>query len=53
MPDNRIPKQLFYGELTTGKRAVGGQRKRYKDVLKSTLKAVNIDWETWELHAKT
>jgi hypothetical protein len=41
MPDtgNRIPKQLFYGELTTGKRAVGGQRKRYKNV----LKAVNID----------
>jgi hypothetical protein len=37
MPDNGIPKQLFFGELTTGKRAVGGQTKRYKDVLKSNL----------------
>jgi hypothetical protein len=51
MHDNRIPKQLFYGELTKGRRAAGGQRKRYKDVVKSALKAVNIDWKTWVSHA--
>ncbi|XP_044874489.1 uncharacterized protein LOC123371222, partial [Mauremys mutica] len=31
MPDHRIPKQLFYGELSQGKRSHGGQKKRYKD----------------------
>ena len=42
MDDSRLPKQLFHAELSTGKRHKGGQRKRYKDVLKSTLKAYNI-----------
>ena len=51
MPDHRIPKQLLYGELTSGKRSVGGQRKRFKDSLKTSLKAMNIDWESWESHA--
>ena len=37
MDDSRLPKQLFHAELSTGKRHKGGQRKRYKDVLKSTL----------------
>ena len=31
MPDERLPKKLFYGELKHGKRSRGGQRKRYKD----------------------
>lgn len=31
MPDDRILKQLFYGELCQGKRSVGEQRKRLKD----------------------
>ena len=48
MPDHRIPKQLLYGELASGKRSVGGQRKRFKDSLKTSLKAMNIDWESWE-----
>ena len=51
MPDHRIPKQLLYGELASGKRSVGGQRKRFKDSLKTSLKAMNIDWESWESHA--
>ena len=51
MPDHRIPKQLLYGELASGKRSVGGQRKRFKDSLKTSLKAMNVDWESWESHA--
>ena len=35
--DDRIPKTVFYGELGTGHRTRGGQRKRYKDVLKVLL----------------
>ena len=48
MPDSRIPKQLFYGELHEGKRRVGGQKKRYKDNLKASLKELKIDTESWE-----
>ena len=36
MADDRIPKTVFYGELGAGHRTPGGQRKRYKDVLKVT-----------------
>ena len=39
MDDDRIPKKLLYGELTVGKRFHGGQKKRYKDLLKATMKA--------------
>ena len=31
MNDSRLPKAVFYGELTKGKRLCGGQRLRYKD----------------------
>ena len=48
MPDSRIPKQLFYGELHQGKRTVGGQRKRYKDSLKASLKEFSIPIQNWE-----
>ena len=48
MPVDRIPKQLLYGELCHGKRTVGGQRKRFKDSLKVTLKDFNISTESWE-----
>ena len=48
MPDTRIPKQLFYGELCKGKRTVGGQRKRFKDGLKVSLQDFNISTESWE-----
>ena len=30
MADDRIPKDVFYGELDSGHRTQGGQRKRYK-----------------------
>ena len=52
MDDSRLPKQLFHGELSTGKRHKGGQRKRYKDVLKSTLKACNIPVDEWQALAQ-
>ena len=48
MEDDRIPKQLLYGELAEGKRKVGGQKLRYKDVQKRHLKAMNIVVNSWE-----
>ena len=38
--------------MFTGKRHKGGQRKRYKDVLKSTLKACNIPVDEWQALAQ-
>ncbi|XP_063600687.1 uncharacterized protein LOC134776864 [Penaeus indicus] len=51
MDDSRLPKQLFHAELSTGKRHRGGQRKRYKDSLKSTLKSYNIPVDGWQAMA--
>ena len=42
MEDSRLPKQVFCSELAVGKRKQGGQRKRYKDCLKRSLRACNI-----------
>eukprot|EP00745_Piridium_sociabile_P007473 TRINITY_DN1490_c1_g1_i7.p1 TRINITY_DN1490_c1_g1~~TRINITY_DN1490_c1_g1_i7.p1 ORF type:complete len:702 (-),score=160.58 TRINITY_DN1490_c1_g1_i7:112-2217(-) len=52
MPDERLPKRLLYGELCQGKRSHGGQRKRYKDTLKATLKGCGLDPETWEMDSQ-
>ena len=35
MLDKQLPKKVFYGELKEGKRSQGGQKKRYKDTLKT------------------
>ena len=51
MADDRIPKTRFYGERGAGHRTRGGQRKRYKDVLKATLKSCGIPHTTWEATA--
>ena len=48
MPEHRIPKRIFYGELTEGARRRGGQKKRYKDTLKISLRDCNIDPDSWE-----
>ena len=48
MDDSRIPKAVFYSELAAGRRSQGGQYKRYKDVLKATLKSCNISTTAWE-----
>ena len=42
MPENRLPRKLFYGELVQGQRTPGGQKKRYRDHLHSILKLCNI-----------
>ena len=43
MPDERLPKQVLFSELAEGTRSAGGQKKRYKDHVKASLKACNID----------
>lgn len=48
MPDSRLPKQLLYGELCQGKRSVGGQKKRFKDSLKASLKNLGFELNSWE-----
>ena len=48
MPDSRVPIQLLYAEVSSGKRKTGGQWKRYKDHLKANLEKCEMDfqWET-------
>lgn len=48
MPDDRILKQLLYGELCQGKRSVGGQRNRFKNSLRVSLIDFSIHTHTWE-----
>ena len=48
MSADRLPKQVLYSELLHGKRKRGGQRLRYKDVLKRHLKCAKINTDTWE-----
>ena len=52
MPDERLPKKLLFGELQEGKRSQGCPKKRFKDTLKASLKAFNIDHGTWEQTAQ-
>ena len=48
MPDERLPKAVFYSEMAEGTRPVGRPKKRYKDHLKETLKKCNIDPTNFE-----
>ena len=52
MPYERLPKKVLYGELQEGKRSQRGQKKRYKDTLKATLKDFNIPIVSWEQAAQ-
>ena len=52
MPDERLPKRVLYGELLDGARSLGGQKKRFKDTLKASLKDFGIDYNTWETLAE-
>ncbi|XP_014784919.1 uncharacterized protein LOC106879754 [Octopus bimaculoides] len=48
MQDDRLPKQLFYGELQRGKRPRHNPKKRFRDAVESNLKALNVKVEDWE-----
>lgn len=48
MPDNRLPKQMLYGQLKKGKRSQGGQEKRYKDNIKTHLTQCQFSLTSWE-----
>ena len=46
MPEERLPRQVLFSELSTGKRKRGRQHKRWKDCIKEDLKLFNmgVDW---------
>ncbi|BHF73377.1 hypothetical protein SprV_0401645800 [Sparganum proliferum] len=48
MDDQRLSKRLFYGDVATGSRRQGGQIRRYRDTLKSSLKRLQINPTNWE-----
>ena len=57
MLGNRLPRRLLYSELSCGRPSVGGQKKRFKDHINSSLSKCGIpfdrleelagDWEEW------
>ena len=49
MKDGRIPKDLLYGELATGKRPTGRPQLLFKDVCKRGLQALGINTDSWEV----
>ena len=51
MRDGRIPKDLLYGELATGKKPTGRPQLRFKDVCKQDLQAFGINTDSWEVTA--
>ena len=42
IPGNRLPRRLLYSELSCGRCSVGGQKKRFKDHIKSSLSKCGI-----------
>ena len=52
VPDERLSKTVFYGELQEGKRSQCGQKKCYKDTLKASLKDFDIPIRSWEQTAQ-
>ena len=52
-PDECLAKKILFGELQlVGKRFHAGQKKRYKDTLKTSIKDFNIPTESWGQIAK-
>ena len=51
MKNGRIPKDLLYGELATGKRPTGRPQLCFKDVWKRDLQALGINTDSWEVSA--
>jgi len=48
MDENRLPRQLLYSQLCSGKRNQGRPRLRYKDVAKRNMKWREIDTKAWQ-----
>ena len=48
MDDIRIPKQIFFGQLSTGTRSIGRPPLRYKDTLIENLKSCKMGLGTWK-----
>ena len=48
MDDSRLPKQLFFGELSVGTRPHHKPRMRFRDQVKTNLKRMKISPESWE-----
>ena len=52
MSDEQLHKLLLYGELQTGVRCHGGQKKRFKDTLKASMKDFRVDHNSWKTLAQ-
>ena len=48
MSSERLPKPMFYCEMSDGKRGAGGPKRRYKDGLKKLLIPCEIPIANWE-----
>ena len=48
LEDSRLPKQMFYGELTSGKRPNHKPKMRYKDVISKNLALLKIEESNFE-----
>ena len=48
MQDCRLPKQLFFGELSNGSRARHGQKKRFRDVIRVNLSHMKLGVKDFE-----
>ena len=51
MDGDRLPKQILYGELSSGDRSSGGQKKRHKDHIKTVLKKFEIPADMLETYS--
>ena len=51
MDDNRLPKQVLYGELSTGERRAGGRKNSHKDQIETVLKSLKVALELLETYA--
>ena len=49
MGDSRLSKTIFYSELQDGARWRGGQKKRYKDIMKGNLRKCDIQPDELEV----
>ena len=52
MPDGRLPKDILFGELTSGKRGIGRPLLTFKDVCKRNMQQFDIDTNSWETLAQ-